>query len=120
MLVLKIIGVSNMTRILICGSRYWLMKGHSLSKQEETARTKEILGRVGIIMFQQLRQFNNDIQIVHGGAIGVDTLATIINSIFPKHLEPEIHLPKYEIYGNGAPLKRDEEMVNSGVEYVLA
>ena len=47
--------------------------------------------------------------IISGGAGGVDTLA---EQYADKHrLSKIILLPHYELYGRGAPLKRNEEMV---------
>lgn len=49
--------------------------------------------------------------IVSGGAKGADTLAEKYAA--ENALETVIYLPKYDKYGRGAPLKRNEEIVNA-------
>lgn len=48
--------------------------------------------------------------IISGGASGIDTLA---EEYADSHLIPKkIVKPQYNIYGRGAPIKRNEEMVD--------
>ncbi len=56
--------------------------------------------------------------VIHGGALGIDTLA---NSLLIRsgHFNIEVIKPNYEKYGKIAPLKRDEVMV-SKADWVLA
>lgn len=49
-------------------------------------------------------------QVVHGGAIGVDTLAE--QWAKNNNIESIIFPPNYEVYGKRAPLVRDKEMVD--------
>ncbi|MBO5262382.1 MAG: hypothetical protein J6B45_04990 [Clostridia bacterium] len=52
----------------------------------------------------------NDVElIISGGAKGIDTLAE--NYADKKGISKLIMRPKYELYGKGAPLKRNEEMI---------
>ena len=52
----------------------------------------------------------NDVDlIISGGAKGIDTLAE--NYADKKGISKLIMRPKYELYGKGAPLKRNEEMI---------
>ena len=46
--------------------------------------------------------------IVHGGAVGVDTIAD--SWAKANNLETIIYKPNYKVYGKRAPLVRDEEM----------
>lgn len=56
-------------------------------------------------------------QIVHGGAIGVDTLAE--QWAKNNNIESIVFPPNYEVYGKRAPLVRDKEMVEYA-DYVVA
>lgn len=56
-------------------------------------------------------------QVVHGGAIGVDTLAE--QWAKNNNIESIIFSPNYEVYGKRAPLVRDKEMVEYA-DYVIA
>lgn len=47
--------------------------------------------------------------IVHGAAVGVDTIAD--SWAKANNLETIIYKPNYKVYGRRAPLVRDEEMV---------
>lgn len=49
-------------------------------------------------------------QVVHGGAIGIDTLAE--NWAQNNNIESIIFYPNYELYKKRAPLVRDKEMVD--------
>ena len=49
--------------------------------------------------------------IISGGAIGVDTLA---ERYADRHkISKYIKLPRYDLYGRSAPLKRNEEIANA-------
>lgn len=48
--------------------------------------------------------------IVHGGAIGIDTIAD--SWAKANNIETIIYKPNYKVYGKRAPLVRDEEMVD--------
>lgn len=48
--------------------------------------------------------------IISGGARGVDHLAEQYADL--NHLSKYIVRPRYDLYGRGAPLKRNEEMVD--------
>lgn len=56
-------------------------------------------------------------QVIHGGAIGVDTLAE--QWAKNNNIESIIFPPNYEIYGKRAPLVRDKEMVEYA-DFVIA
>lgn len=47
--------------------------------------------------------------IVHGGAIGIDTIAD--SWAKANDIETIVYKPNYKVYGKRAPLVRDEEMV---------
>lgn len=49
-------------------------------------------------------------QVVHGGAVGIDTLAE--NWAQNNKIESIIFYPNYELYKKRAPLVRDKEMVD--------
>ena len=55
--------------------------------------------------------------IISGGASGIDTLA---EKYADTHSIPKkIIKPKYNIYGRGAPIKRNEEMVDMADEILV-
>ena len=55
--------------------------------------------------------------IISGGAIGVDTLA---EKYADNHSISKIIIkPQYNIYGRGAPIKRNEEMVDMADEILV-
>ena len=55
-------------------------------------------------------------EIVSGGALGIDTLAK--NFAIRKGIKCTEFLPKYNLYGRGAPLKRNEEIANYADEAI--
>ncbi len=48
--------------------------------------------------------------IISGGAKGIDTIAE--NFAEANGINTQVFLPEYELYGRGAPLVRNKEMVN--------
>lgn len=48
--------------------------------------------------------------VISGGACGIDSLAEQYADLH--HLSKYIMLPRYDLYGRAAPLKRNEEMVD--------
>ena len=55
--------------------------------------------------------------IISGGASGIDTLA---EEYADKHSIPKkIIKPQYNIYGRGAPIKRNEEMIDMADEILV-
>lgn len=50
-------------------------------------------------------------EIISGGAKGVDTLAK--NFALNNNIKITEYLPKYELYGKTAPLKRNIEIINN-------
>ena len=69
-----------------------------------------IAGSRGITDFNLSKYVNSDVDtILSGGAKGIDTLAEKYAD--KKKLSKIIIRPKYELYGKGAPLNRNEELV---------
>lgn len=59
-----------------------------------------------------------DAVVVHGGAVGADQIAEEIALVF--RLKTSVFKPDYERYGARAPLIRNIEMVDSGIDQVFA
>ncbi|EQB65178.1 MAG: hypothetical protein AMDU3_IPLC00003G0030 [Thermoplasmatales archaeon I-plasma] len=79
-------------RILICGSRYDI----------DEDKVRQII--------EDIVHNNPDEEYMHGGAVGVDSMA---DSILKSHgITPEVVKPDYELHGNYAPLERDNRMVD--------
>ena len=70
-----------------------------------------IAGSRTITDFNLENYISNDVElIISGGAKGIDTLA---EKYADKHnLSKLVLRPKYNLYGKGAPLKRNEEMID--------
>lgn len=63
-----------------------------------------------LLIENTLNQFINEWDIVlHGGAMGADTLADDFCKL--NNIQTEIYKPQYEIWGKDAPLIRNTEMV---------
>jgi len=88
-------------KVLVTGSRNWA-GGH-------------LIRQVLLDLYQGKGEFT----LVHGGAKGVDTIAhlTAMEYRWPR---PEVHRPNYGMYGKAAPFIRNRDMVNAGVDWVLA
>lgn len=56
--------------------------------------------------------------IVHGGAKGADTLAHKVAIEYG--MDTEVHMAQWVRYGKGAGPKRNQEMLDSGVDRVIA
>lgn len=54
----------------------------------------------------------DDIEIVHGGAVGVDTCGKMYAEKY--NIRHKIFYPNYNVYGKRAPLVRNEEMADYG------
>lgn len=92
-------------RILVCGSRHW----------KDFSYVQEVLTEIK-------EQFPGPITLVHGGAPGVDEYAHGL--AFRLGFRRERHRPHYERYPETqkrrAPLDRNTEMLDSGIDLVLA
>jgi predicted Rossmann fold nucleotide-binding protein DprA/Smf involved in DNA uptake len=55
--------------------------------------------------------------IIHGGAKGVDTLADAVASMH--NIPADVCKPNYDRYGDRAPLKRNEEMIQKSDNAVV-
>jgi predicted Rossmann fold nucleotide-binding protein DprA/Smf involved in DNA uptake len=76
-----------------------------------------IVGSRGITEFDLTNYVPDGVElIISGGAQGIDTLAEQYAD--KKRIDKLIMRPKYNIYGKGAPLKRNEQMVDMA-DYVL-
>ena len=88
-------------RVLVTGSRNW---------QESDV--------VDMALYQ-LKSFKVPIVIVHGGAIGADNMAREWAKNYG--YTTEAHKPEYDKYpGFLAPLKRNDAMLDSGIDLCLA
>ncbi len=77
-----------------------------------------IVGSRSITDFDLSPYVKEDVDtIISGGAGGVDTLAERYADL--KRISKYILRPKYNIYGRGAPLKRNEEMVEIADEVLV-
>ena len=63
-------------------------------------------------------QDEKEVVIIHGGAKGVDSIANKI--AIELGYKTEVYLPKYNSFGVRAPLIRNEQMINSKPDIVLA
>lgn len=84
-------------RVLVCGSRDW-------------ANYSAIRNRLAV--------FAPCVVIVHGGARGADELAG--RAATELGLEQDVFLPDWERYGRRAGYLRNRQMIDSGVELVIA
>lgn len=90
-------------RVLITGSRNWT--------------DEEAIERALVTLTYDAPP--DDITIVHGGALGADHLAGL--RAFSCGYATEVHRPDYKAYpGHLAPLKRNDAMLDSGIDLVLA
>ena len=70
-----------------------------------------IVGSRSITDFDLSPYISNDVDtVISGGANGVDTLAEKYADVHK--ISKYIVRPKYDVYGRGAPLKRNEMMVD--------
>jgi hypothetical protein len=65
-----------------------------------------------------LQQLPSDAVIVAGGARGADTLAE--NSALALGMQVEVHYANWELFGKSAGVRRNQEMLDSGIDYVIA
>lgn len=56
--------------------------------------------------------------LVHGGAKGADQLSTLWAN--KNGVNVEVHTPDWDTYGRGAGLKRNKDMLDTGVDIVIA
>lgn len=77
-----------------------------------------VVGSRKIEKFSLDEYIPNDVElIISGGAEGVDTLA---EQYADKHRISKLILrPKYKLYGRGAPIKRNEKMVELADEVLV-
>lgn len=87
-------------RILVTGSRNW---------------TDKVAVRWALMPYRCIP----DVTLVHGGAQGADSIAHEIAEVYG--FTTEVHRPDYKAYpGHIAPLKRNDAMLDSGIDLVLA
>jgi hypothetical protein len=99
-------------RVLVTGSRDW-----SDGKTLHHALTYTYLD------WKESRPGNEDFVVVHGAARGADTLAgTWVGTIgrMDSHIKVEEHPADWARYGNVAGHKRNQEMLDTGIDLVLA
>ena len=90
--------MSELRRVLVFGGRDWC----------DRARTEEVLR-------QYLWEGDT---VVHGGASGADALAgDIAGRVLG--LDVEVHPADWKRYGKGAGPRRNQEMLDSGLDYAI-
>ena len=89
-------------RLLICGDRNWT-DGEMVRRELAT-----VLARVG-----------DEITVVSGTARGADTLGEVAAAEHPL-VTIERYPARWDLYGRAAGPKRNQEMLDSGLDYVLA
>jgi hypothetical protein len=65
-----------------------------------------------------LQQLPSDAVIVAGGARGADTLAE--HSALALGMQVEVYYANWELFGKSAGVRRNQEMLDSGIDYVIA
>ena len=65
-----------------------------------------------------MQQLPHDCIVVTGGARGADTLAE--NSALSLGLLTEVHYANWDRYGRSAGVRRNKEMLDTGIDYVIA
>lgn len=95
-----------MKRVLVTGSRGWT--DHEA---------------VWNALSDQYTHATGMVTVVHGGAVGVDSIAdewgmAMLRDGWPVRLEK--HIPNYQVHGDRAPLIRNQKMVNLGADVCLA
>jgi predicted Rossmann-fold nucleotide-binding protein len=65
-----------------------------------------------------LQALPKDTTIVTGGARGADTLAE--DSALSLGMQVEVHYPDWDKYGKSAGTKRNQKMLDSGIDKVIA
>ncbi len=91
-------------RVLICGGRDY-NDAHSMYEV-----IMELPAKLGVLL--------DEITIVHGAAKGADTLAEKI--AMHLNIKTEKHPAKWHIYGKKAGPIRNQEMLDSGIDFVVA
>ena len=89
-------------RVMVTGSRDW----------EDHSTIYTVLGQ-----FQETHKFE-PVTIIHGGARGADEIAQNAALSYGYHVE--VHPADWRKYGNYAGIKRNAEMIDSGVDLVLS
>lgn len=84
-------------RVMITGSRLWIDR--KLIKEE-------------------LEKLPRNVIIVHGGARGADSIASDLAA--EMDLDVEIHIPNWKDQGRSAGIIRNNKMLDSGIDLVLA
>lgn len=90
-------------RILVTGSRFWddwpLIRDALIEVWNEFGRP-------------------DDVTVVHGGAMGADTIADVEATL--NGWRVEVHPAKWSLFGKKAGILRNVEMVDSGADICLA
>lgn len=89
-------------RVLVTGSRDWW----------DTPRIYRALGKLGE------ESGRDSMVLIHGGAVGADTTAA--NYAGAMDWGVEVYRPMWAVYGKGAGIRRNIEMVDSMPDLVLA
>ena len=87
-------------RVIICGSRYW----------DDAARIESVI--------EALTNLDPDLTVIEGGALGADRLARDVARNWG--LEVEEYPAIWSHYGKAAGPKRNQQMLDSGVDLVIA
>lgn len=109
-----VVGEENMTltvetvaRVMVSGPREW----------QSYSTVRAMFDEVEQWAFAAMAQ---KIQLVHGGAEGLDSIANAQALIRAQEggpwLTPEIHKPNYAKYGPGAPFVRNTQMAESDID----
>lgn len=97
-----------MKRILVTGSRAW---------------SNPTFIQEGIYSAMKMFGIEEEFVVVHGGALGADTMAQYAVTMLSKEgyqISEEIHLPDWSHYGRRAGIVRNEYMVDLGADVCLA
>lgn len=84
-------------RVLVCGDRHW----------------KDLN-----MIFEALDKLPQGTVIVHGAARGADRIAADLTEVLG--LSPEPHAAQWGKFGRGAGIIRNQQMLDSGIDLVLA
>lgn len=86
-----------MARVIVCGSREWT--DHEL-------------------IYQRLLELDPDDVVITGGAKGADTIAHGV--AWELGMDTEVYPARWDLYGVDAGKKRNEQMLASGCDLVIA
>jgi hypothetical protein len=99
-------------RVLVTGSRDWSDPG--------------IINKALIQAYSwwtEIDPWGTEFVVVHGAARGADTMAdewACTQAATEPRIKPESHPADWERYGNAAGHKRNQEMLDTGIDLVLA